>query len=136
MKRLKSLLKFIYSEKATKFCKISTLLLSYVVPVKVRWRFRKMLWPSQNIRTLKSKMETRIRKVVIPIVQHAALLLYSAWKSYTSLAYFLKPYMHMVVKNKYSSSDQRFKIPSIISHCFSYLYFHQHFLYFSKVANC
>ena len=28
------LLKFIYSEKATKFCEISTLLLSYVVPVK------------------------------------------------------------------------------------------------------
>ena len=27
-------LKFIYSEKATKFCKIFTLLLSYVVPVK------------------------------------------------------------------------------------------------------
>ena len=27
-------LKFIYSEKATTFCKISTLLLSYVVPVK------------------------------------------------------------------------------------------------------
>ena len=26
--------KFIYSEKATKFCEISTLLLSYVVPVK------------------------------------------------------------------------------------------------------
>ena len=26
--------KFIYSEKATKYCKISTLLLSYVVPVK------------------------------------------------------------------------------------------------------
>ena len=28
------LLKFIHSEKATKFCKIFTLLLSYVVPVK------------------------------------------------------------------------------------------------------
>ena len=28
------LMKFIYSEKATKFCKIFTLLLSYVVPVK------------------------------------------------------------------------------------------------------
>ena len=27
-------IKFIYSEKPTKFCKISTLLLSYVVPVK------------------------------------------------------------------------------------------------------
>ena len=28
------LLKFIYSEKATKFCEISTLFLSYAVPVK------------------------------------------------------------------------------------------------------
>ena len=28
------LIKFIYSEKARKFCEISTLLLSYVVPVK------------------------------------------------------------------------------------------------------
>ena len=28
------LLKFLYSEKATKFCEIFTLLLSYVVPVK------------------------------------------------------------------------------------------------------
>ena len=28
------MLKFIYSEKATKFCKISTVDLSYVVPVK------------------------------------------------------------------------------------------------------
>ena len=41
MKQVKSfyswkclILKFIYSEKATKFCEISTLLLSYVVPVK------------------------------------------------------------------------------------------------------
>ena len=31
-----SLVKFIYSEKATKFCEISTLLLSYVVPVKIK----------------------------------------------------------------------------------------------------
>ena len=69
--------KFIYSKKATKFCEISTLLLSYVVPVKskvetgdfakfcgllriyelwskVRWRFRKILWPTQNIRTLQN----------------------------------------------------------------------------------
>ena len=29
-------LKFIYPEKATKFCEISTLLLSYVVPVKIK----------------------------------------------------------------------------------------------------
>ena len=31
---LKNFLKYIYSEKATKFCKISTLLLTYVVQVK------------------------------------------------------------------------------------------------------
>ena len=31
---LPSLVKFIYSEKATKFCEILTLLLPYVVPVK------------------------------------------------------------------------------------------------------
>ena len=35
--------KFIYSEKATKFCEISTLLLS-VCNVDIRWRFRKILW--------------------------------------------------------------------------------------------
>ena len=47
-------LKFIYSEKATRFCKISTLLLSVCTVDKVRWRFRKILWPSQNIRTLEN----------------------------------------------------------------------------------
>ena len=31
---MERVLKFVYSEKATKFCEISTLLLSYVVPVK------------------------------------------------------------------------------------------------------
>ena len=29
-----NVIKFIYSEKATKFCEISNLLLSYIVPVK------------------------------------------------------------------------------------------------------
>ena len=43
-KILKKLLKFIYSEKATKFCQIFPLLLT-----KVRGRFGKFLWPSQNI---------------------------------------------------------------------------------------
>ena len=46
-------LKFIYSEKATKFCEIFTLFLTYVERVKVRWRFCKILWPFQNIWTLK-----------------------------------------------------------------------------------
>ena len=43
------MLKFIYSEKAIKFCEISTLLLSYVVPVKSKVEISKILWPSQNI---------------------------------------------------------------------------------------
>ena len=42
-------LKSIYSEKATKFCEISTVDLSYVSVVPDLWRFRKILWPSQNI---------------------------------------------------------------------------------------
>ena len=47
-KATETTVKFIYSEKATKFFEISTLILSYVVAVK-RWRFRKMMWLSQNI---------------------------------------------------------------------------------------
>ena len=43
------LLKFVYSEKATKFCEISTLLLSTVHTDKMRWWFCKILWPSQNM---------------------------------------------------------------------------------------
>ena len=46
------MLKFIYSEKATKFCEIFTLLLSYVAPVKSKMKIAKILWPSQNIWTL------------------------------------------------------------------------------------
>ena len=45
---VRTLLKFIYSEKARKFCEIFTLHLMYCQS-KVRWRFRKILWPSQNI---------------------------------------------------------------------------------------
>ena len=48
------ILKFIYSEKATKFCKIFTLRNIWLAlhRTKVRWRFCKILWPSQNIWTL------------------------------------------------------------------------------------
>ena len=45
------LLKFIYSEKATQFCKIFLLLLTVCTIEKVRGGFRKILWPSQNIWT-------------------------------------------------------------------------------------
>ena len=45
-------LKFIYSDKTTKFCEISTVDLSYVCQSNLQWRFHKILWPSQNIWTL------------------------------------------------------------------------------------
>ena len=55
-------LKFIYSENATKFCEISTLLVSmYIVPVKSKVeRFCKILWPFQNIWTLKSNAKAKM----------------------------------------------------------------------------
>ena len=41
---------YIYSEKATRFCEVSTLILSVcTVDRSIRWRFLKILWPSQNI---------------------------------------------------------------------------------------
>ena len=49
-----SLVKFIYSEKATKFFRnlpLTFIGLQYIRS-KVRGRFRKILWPSQNIWTL------------------------------------------------------------------------------------
>ena len=42
-------LKFIYSEKATNFFEILTVDVTTVHTVKVRGRFPKILWPSQNI---------------------------------------------------------------------------------------
>ena len=53
-------LKFIYSEKATKFCEIFLLLWLCVLQWKLRGRFRKILWPSQNIWTLTKHHVTHI----------------------------------------------------------------------------
>ena len=46
------LVKFVYSEKATKFCEISTYFCLQYIQTEVKWRFFKILWPSQNIWTL------------------------------------------------------------------------------------
>ena len=46
-----SKLKFIYFEKATRFCKISTLLLSYIVPVKSKVEISQNYTQSPLIRT-------------------------------------------------------------------------------------
>ena len=53
-----------YSEKATKFCEISTLNLSYVVQSKVRWIFHKILWPSQKIWTLNTVYFPKTKQVL------------------------------------------------------------------------
>ena len=47
----KVILKFIYSEKATKFCEIFALLLTTVHTVKSKMKISQnfVLWPSQNI---------------------------------------------------------------------------------------
>ena len=49
-------IKFIYSEKATNFCEVSTAELSYICSQRsnLRWRFCKILWPSRNIWTLQN----------------------------------------------------------------------------------
>ena len=58
------LIKFIYSEKATKLCEISTLLWLAMHRAKIRWRFRKIFWPSQNIWTLLRKKGVKKNKEV------------------------------------------------------------------------
>ena len=50
--RHSSQVKFIYSEKTTKFCEISTNHLSYVLPVKNLMEICKIVWPAQNIWSL------------------------------------------------------------------------------------
>ena len=46
------IVKFIYSEKATKFCEISTVDLTVATLDKSTMEISQKLWPSQNIRTL------------------------------------------------------------------------------------
>ena len=50
-------LKFIYSEKATKFCKISTLLLSYVVPIKSKVEISQNLVALSEYMSFTQKLE-------------------------------------------------------------------------------
>ena len=52
--------KFVYSEKATKFCKICTLLLSTVHTDKSKVEICQILWPSQNIWTLLSNIKYKV----------------------------------------------------------------------------
>ena len=59
------MIQFIYSEKATKFCEIFPLLFfdySIYMQSKERGRFRKILWPSQNVWTLNDSFSSTLIK--------------------------------------------------------------------------
>ena len=57
------MVKFIFSEKVTKFCEIFPLLLTTVHTVKSKGKISQTLWPSQNIWTLKTIL-TKLKQTV------------------------------------------------------------------------
>ena len=62
-KKMPLLLKFVYSEKATKVCKIFTVDLTGKLALhktNLWWRFCKILWPSQNIWTLPGRSKVDV----------------------------------------------------------------------------
>ena len=60
-------LKFRYSEKATKFLKMSYFVLMLLSNFKkTRWRFFQILWPSQNIWTLCTTMDELSKDMFVP----------------------------------------------------------------------
>ena len=62
--KMYNLLKFIYSEKATKFFEISTLLLSYVVPVKSKVEISKNFVAASEYMNFNIQNLTQTRKYV------------------------------------------------------------------------
>ena len=57
------LLKLTYSEKATKYCEISTLLLSYVVPVKSKVKILQKFVAFSEYINFNSQLNQRISKI-------------------------------------------------------------------------
>ena len=90
-------LKFIYSEKASKFCEISTLLLSYVVPVDISQNFvafsEYMNFTTQCCNS-NGKVDTKLqiqlthRKLILSglVYPISAALIYSAAKKHRKKA--------------------------------------------------
>ena len=97
-------LKFIYFEKAAKFCEISTVDLSYVVTVKSTMEISQTLWPSQNIWTL--FILTRI--LVIAKVD------WSLWDTRTAVHFYFISKTHITMQGKRDSTiySQIISIPT------------------------
>ena len=68
--RVSGILKFIYSENATKFCEIFTLLLSYVVPVKSKVKI------SQNFKAFSEYMNFIKTQIIYQPFLYVFLLTY------------------------------------------------------------
>ena len=60
-----NLLKFIYSEKATKFCEIFTLILSYVVPVKSKVKISQIFVAFSEYMNFKFMLASSILRVFL-----------------------------------------------------------------------
>ena len=58
---------FIYSEKATKFCEIFTLLLCYIVPVKSKVKVLQSFVAFSEYMNFNAKIEVSIRKKMVRI---------------------------------------------------------------------
>ena len=84
--------KFVYSEKATKFCKICTLLLSTVHTDKSKVEICQILWPSQNIWTLLSNIKYKVEdffKFCALLKKSELYLFFLASIMYWFLTYFM-----------------------------------------------
>ena len=86
-------LKFIYSEKATTFCEIFILLLTGTKHIgqKKRWRFRKILWLSQNVWTLEGSQNVKVTRILggkIGLKLSGCLLLTEVYKTWSPVKIF------------------------------------------------
>ena len=76
-------IKFIYSEKATKFCKIFTLLLSYVVPVKSKMKISQNYVAFSEYMNFKRKVKLTlymfVNQSVVNFTTHGLVYSNSKW---------------------------------------------------------
>ena len=89
--------KFIYSEKATKFCDISTLLLSYVVPVKNKAKISQTFVAfSENINFIKNTYFNLLDTIVHSKIRLEEILPYQCHSILTSEQSFLQQKMKKI----------------------------------------
>ena len=78
------LVKFIYSEKATKFCEVFTLLLSYVVPVKSKVKISQNVVSFSEYMNFNNTETTRYASIIITLFNHSMLCCHKQFCLYLS----------------------------------------------------